>query len=626
MPGRRARSRPAALLERTPDEPRRAGDECWLKHRAKLTSLTMGGKAGADSGSIGQRSAPPQAVQLSRSTLEHGYAHIYTGYRRGYGVRQILRSIFEWHNETWNIWTHLLGFVLFAALLAHVARMDHVVSFVASSESVHALHLSTRLGQLQGAYQALVHRVRDGMREQSMGAAAEWARSQLDSHPHEALLGQAALVMQRARQHLLEVGQEISHFGSEIGHEISHLGNEIGHEISHLGNEIGHEISHLSNGIRHEISHLRGIAAGVGTADAPAVEGLVRPRGACDVTSHAGAEALMADSTGPVAPNGETSSRMPTDGAECGSCGVADSCARTSDGGRRLPSTGEPERHLDSLRLELERLLALDLGEVQLRPRGLQKLIDRFAAAVNSMTPPSLHTSLSQPELGLGPAELMHVERWPLYAFVASAMACLSASAIFHLFGTANARWANALGAFDYAGIILLILGSTAPIYHYGFYTATFFRRLYLGAICICGGALLVCIQLDWFYQQRWRLLRIGMFVALGVVGALPLVHVVVHHDFNNMSIKLATGVLAMGATYLVGVLVYASGFPEAARGGRWNQNSRFDIHLSSHQIWHVAVVLAAYIHFLTVIELWHSISLSHAADTMHTTTMPPVP
>jgi predicted membrane channel-forming protein YqfA (hemolysin III family) len=548
----------------------------------------MGGKAAADSGSVGQDSAPPEAVQLSRSTLEHGYAHIHTGYRRGYGVRQTLRSVFEWHNETWNIWTHLLGFVLFAALLARVAHMDHVVSFVAYSDSVRALHLSARLGQLQGAYQALVHRVRDGMRDQSVDAAAEWARpgphAHTHSHPHEALLGRAALVMQRARQHLREVGHEISHFGFEIGHEISHLRNGLGHELSQMRHGFGHEISQMSSGIRNEISHLRDLATGGGTAAAPAVEG--DSRGACDETNHADTEMLVSGSTGRAARQSETSADVPSDrtgdaggeggsdasseggsegdseggseggcegGSESGSCGV--SASSTSDGGWWLASTGEAERQLDSLRLELERLLSLDLGEVQLRPPGLKKITDTFAAAVDSMAP-SLHAALSQPELRLGPASSLHVERWPLYAFVASAMACLSASAIFHLFGTANARWAHALGAFDYAGIILLILGSTAPIYHYGFYTAAFFRRLYLGSICICGIALLVCIQLDWFYQQRWRLLRIGMFVALGMVGALPLLHVVVHHDFNTMSIKLASGVLAMGGTYLLGVVV----------------------------------------------------------------------
>ena len=41
----------------------------------------------------------------------------------------------------------------------------------------------------------------------------------------------------------------------------------------------------------------------------------------------------------------------------------------------------------------------------------------------------------------------------PLYAFVVSAMVCLSASATYHLIGTANLRWSRVLSNGDYLGI-----------------------------------------------------------------------------------------------------------------------------------------------------------------------------
>ena len=41
-----------------------------------------------------------------------------TGYRINYLTwRQILGSLFQWHNETINIWTHLIGVVSLFALL-----------------------------------------------------------------------------------------------------------------------------------------------------------------------------------------------------------------------------------------------------------------------------------------------------------------------------------------------------------------------------------------------------------------------------------------------------------------------------------------------------------------------------
>ena len=44
--------------------------------------------------------------------------HILTGYRINYSTwRKIFWSLFEWHNETINIWTHLAGFVVFSIVL-----------------------------------------------------------------------------------------------------------------------------------------------------------------------------------------------------------------------------------------------------------------------------------------------------------------------------------------------------------------------------------------------------------------------------------------------------------------------------------------------------------------------------
>lgn len=45
-------------------------------------------------------------------------------YRAEWPFKQALFSLFQWHNETINIWTHLLGFVLFACLT--VVNASHV--------------------------------------------------------------------------------------------------------------------------------------------------------------------------------------------------------------------------------------------------------------------------------------------------------------------------------------------------------------------------------------------------------------------------------------------------------------------------------------------------------------------
>jgi hypothetical protein len=56
------------------------------------------------------------------------------GYRIGYekSIRKILRSLFQMHNETWNVWSHLLGMIFFASLLyfTRLPNLKDMGSFV----------------------------------------------------------------------------------------------------------------------------------------------------------------------------------------------------------------------------------------------------------------------------------------------------------------------------------------------------------------------------------------------------------------------------------------------------------------------------------------------------------------
>jgi adiponectin receptor len=54
------------------------------------------------------------------------YAHVLGGYRCELSVAQCVRSLFEWHNETLNIWTELLPAALFAGAIARLLRAESV--------------------------------------------------------------------------------------------------------------------------------------------------------------------------------------------------------------------------------------------------------------------------------------------------------------------------------------------------------------------------------------------------------------------------------------------------------------------------------------------------------------------
>lgn len=82
------------------------------------------------------------------------------------------------------------------------------------------------------------------------------------------------------------------------------------------------------------------------------------------------------------------------------------------------------------------------------------------------------HTSKSQP--GLVQLQLhSYLPRYPLAIFIITAMMCLLFSSIYHLMHAVSFEWARRFQALDYAGIVLLTAGSTHPIIYYGFYVRT---------------------------------------------------------------------------------------------------------------------------------------------------------
>ncbi|TYG87694.1 hypothetical protein ES288_A13G236300v1 [Gossypium darwinii] len=58
-------------------------------------------------------------------------------YRANWPLKEALFSIFRWHNETLNVWTHLLGFVLFLGLtmanLIEVPQVSDLIAFLTTS-------------------------------------------------------------------------------------------------------------------------------------------------------------------------------------------------------------------------------------------------------------------------------------------------------------------------------------------------------------------------------------------------------------------------------------------------------------------------------------------------------------
>ena len=77
----------------------------------------------------------------------------------------------------------------------------------------------------------------------------------------------------------------------------------------------------------------------------------------------------------------------------------------------------------------------------------------------------------------------------------------------------------------DYAGISLLILGSTFPPFYYGFYCDPLLRNLYLCIIGIACFSVYVISIFDFIHTEPWRKIKGIMYGSLGIFAGVPAIH-----------------------------------------------------------------------------------------------------
>ncbi|KJZ73331.1 hypothetical protein HIM_07335 [Hirsutella minnesotensis 3608] len=176
--------------------------------------------------------------------------------------------------------------------------------------------------------------------------------------------------------------------------------------------------------------------------------------------------------------------------------------------------------------------------------------------------------------------------------FFGGAFLCLGMSATFHALldhSEEVARWGNKL---DYTGIVALIVGSYVPALYYGFCCQPKLLTGYLSLICVLGSGCAAVSWIEKFRSPAWRPYRAAMFIGLGLSGVIPILHGITVYGFREFDQKMSITLITIhGAMYIFGAVLYAVRWPERSFPGH------FDIWGSSHQIFHVCVLLAAATH-----------------------------
>ncbi|PSN48521.1 Adiponectin receptor protein [Blattella germanica] len=195
--------------------------------------------------------------------------------------------------------------------------------------------------------------------------------------------------------------------------------------------------------------------------------------------------------------------------------------------------------------------------------------------------------------------EIQLQEKLVFAVFFAGAVLCLGLSFAFHTFHCHSEFVGKIFCKLDYCGIAMLIMGSFLPWLYYSFYCEYQPKVIYL-SIVSCLGIIAIVVSLwDKFSEPGCRPLRTGVFVGFGLSGVVPAVHYAIAEGWFNAISRASLGwLMLMGCLYILGAVLYALRVPERFFPGKC------DIWFQSHQIFHVLVIAAAFVHYHGISEM----------------------
>ena len=169
---------------------------------------------------------------------------------------------------------------------------------------------------------------------------------------------------------------------------------------------------------------------------------------------------------------------------------------------------------------------------------------------------------------------------------------CMISSVAFHTFNCQSeadyCRWLLV----DLNGISIGFVGCYIPAVYYGFYCETLWKNVYIAIITLLSALILFKRESPQSTEDEsvWFKQHLILYVALAVFGVVPTVHLIClsgwSSDYVQMCLpKVVTFYMLLG----VAVLIYLGKIPERFLPGR------FDYIGSSHQWWHILIVLCLY-------------------------------
>lgn len=243
----------------------------------------------------------------------------------------------------------------------------------------------------------------------------------------------------------------------------------------------------------------------------------------------------------------------------------------------------------------------------------------RLAAAAAAMSQTDVRMPLRlllrapSPTRDMPPRPPLLSDKLAFTSFYLGAILCLGFSATYHTLNAHSHRVARLSNRLDYIGIVCMIVGSYLPALHYGFHCHPYLEALYGGAVTLLGAVAIYLVAQERYTTPAYRTLRTNIFLALGLSAIFPTAHLMSMYGVATVSHTMGMyHIMLSGALYVIGALTYLARFPERLWPGR------FDYIGASHQLFHVAILLAAAAHWVALrrgYTFWHTVQVGLLGD-----------
>ncbi|KAK7604853.1 hypothetical protein V9T40_006039 [Parthenolecanium corni] len=195
--------------------------------------------------------------------------------------------------------------------------------------------------------------------------------------------------------------------------------------------------------------------------------------------------------------------------------------------------------------------------------------------------------------------EIRTQEKLIFMIYFAGTIICLGLSSVFHTVHCHSEVVGKLFSKLDYCGIAVLIMVSFVPWLYYGFYCHLYSKIVYTTIVLLLGLGSIVVSLWEEFSRPQLRPFRASVFITFGLSGIVPAIHYAfVEGWFNKIALASLGWLVLMGILYIIGAVIYAMRIPERYFPGKC------DIWFQSHQIFHVFVIIAAFVHYHGITEM----------------------